>query len=610
MYNGMSRGIAKMILGLFLGLAAHSAMAQEVVTIPSYTPTIGAISTFRTEKSIETDMSIWLEKPSSIMRGDFLQQMMVVSKDEQAVRMRWSLSSDVPAKATGNYDLNSQYKTTLDLYGVEQLEFETDLNGFPFSLIGFDSIRQNMQDKIASSFGNRPVPEGSVLSSLVKKLDNNPSVLTDILVPEAGLLARGQWYKSASLKVGDQWQASRDDDINGTAVNIVTTSLLESVDHSTQTAVITWDEISDKEALTKASQPGIDAMIAASKERAAKLTTDQLAVIKSASSRRLGRSVVSLVDGSTIEVTETLTTQLGGLKTTTVTHVKREDGISSDLAAKSPRNPVSGAIQPVSPNWQNASNLEQTLKELKSNDKDTQGKQAGVEQLLGSATVPAKPDKILLTTLPEKVKYSEPVALKISSAAVMKSPISYGYELKIILQPESSALFGAFTKAAIGQKTQLRIDGETISEPVVMSPIVDGTVQISGDDKDTLDAMARHLLSPDAHIEVQAIPEALPLQVENATASKLDSGGVAVNIVLTPQSAALYKDFTRQAVGRAIELRVNSQVMGSMVLKDENATGKIQLTDGSSTQEQSEYFASLLPDATVEVIVIIKPPTQ
>lgn len=608
MYNG-SRGTARIILSLLLGLATHSAMAQEVVIIPAYTPTIGAISTFRTEKSIETDMSIWLEKPSITMRGDFLQQMMVVSKDEQAVRVRWSLSSDVPAKAAGNYDLNSQYKTTLDLYGVRQLEFETDLNGFPFSLIGFDSIRQNMQDKIASFFGNGPVPKGSALSSLMKKLDNNPSLLTDILVPEARLLARGQWYKRASLKVGDQWQASRDDDINGTAVNIVTTSLLESVDHSTQTAVITWDEISDKEALTKASQPGIDAMIAASKERAAKLTTDQLATIKSASSRRLGRSVVSLVDGSTTEVTETLTTQLGGLKTTTVTHVKREDGISSDLAAES-RNPVSGAMQPVPPNWQNPTNLEQMLNEPKSNDKDTQGKQAGVEQLLGSATAPAKPNKTLPTTLPEKVKYSEPVALKISSATVMKSPISYGYELKIILQPESSALFGAFTKAAIGQKTQLRVDGETISEPVVMSPIVDGRVQISGDDKDKLDAMARHLLSPDAHIEVQAIPEALPLQVENATASKLGSGGVAVDIVLSPQSAALYRDFTRQAVGRAIELRVNSQVMGSMMLKDENATGKIQLTDGSSTQEQSESFASLLPDATVEVIVIIKPPTQ
>ena len=70
---------------------AGVAQAAESVTVPRYQPEIGTVQTYRIQKTTETDMSLWFDKPeaaSMVMRGDFRQQAAVVSRDDKSMRMR------------------------------------------------------------------------------------------------------------------------------------------------------------------------------------------------------------------------------------------------------------------------------------------------------------------------------------------------------------------------------------------------------------------------------------------------------------------------------------------------------------------------------------------
>jgi SecD/SecF fusion protein len=71
----------------------------------------------------------------------------------------------------------------------------------------------------------------------------------------------------------------------------------------------------------------------------------------------------------------------------------------------------------------------------------------------------------------------------------------------------SGKLFAALTQANIGRKFALRIDGQSVSEPVIREPIFGGTGQISGHFtvQQARDTTAR-LLSGKSKLEMEIVP--------------------------------------------------------------------------------------------------------
>ncbi|WZB72874.1 hypothetical protein WJ968_18610 [Achromobacter xylosoxidans] len=120
-----------------VALCAVPVLAAERVDIPGYEARAGAQYRYRVQKTTETDMSSWPGAPVAapvVMRGDFLLSATVLTRDEAGLRMRWDLSADLPADATGGagaYPLNALYGGTLAAYGLRQLEIDTDPTGTP-----------------------------------------------------------------------------------------------------------------------------------------------------------------------------------------------------------------------------------------------------------------------------------------------------------------------------------------------------------------------------------------------------------------------------------------------------------------------------------------------
>ena len=127
-------------------LCAVPVLAAERVDIPGYEARAGAQYRYRVQKTTETDMSSWPGAPVAapvVMRGDFLLSATVLTRDEAGLRMRWDLSADLPADATGGagaYPLNALYGGTLAAYGLRQLEIDTDPTGTPTAVPGADAI--------------------------------------------------------------------------------------------------------------------------------------------------------------------------------------------------------------------------------------------------------------------------------------------------------------------------------------------------------------------------------------------------------------------------------------------------------------------------------------
>lgn len=80
--------------------------------------------------------------------------------------------------------------------------------------------------------------------------------------------------------------------------------------------------------------------------------------------------------------------------------------------------------------------------------------------------------------------------------------------VSITFDAASTEAFAAFTRDNVGRNTVVRIDGEDVMRAIIREPILEGTVQISGnmtmaDAKD----LAARLTSGDAVIEVALVAE-------------------------------------------------------------------------------------------------------
>jgi preprotein translocase subunit SecD len=72
------------------------------------------------------------------------------------------------------------------------------------------------------------------------------------------------------------------------------------------------------------------------------------------------------------------------------------------------------------------------------------------------------------------------IVLAVATAKVGHDPFSAEPSVEVTLTPEASKAFGKVTIEHIGEVIQLWVDGELVSSPVVQSPILEGSLTISG----------------------------------------------------------------------------------------------------------------------------------
>ncbi|OAV56045.1 hypothetical protein A6U98_33515 [Rhizobium sp. WYCCWR10014] len=476
-------------------ILSHPAWSAGGIEIPGYAPATGVERSYRVQKATETDMSFWFDKsgtPPVTARGAFRQAMTVLSRDEDGMRVRWSLSADLPEGIAGladSYQMNLLYRNSLTAYGTATLELETDLNGNPRDLSGVDQIVAHMREVAANGPGGVPATPQSGVSDIIAKLETNPLQIVAALVPEAQLLATGQSYQAETMGIGQVSATSRDEDYGGVSVPVTSTWTLESTDPSARTATLSLSEEADAAAFSQSQQPAIANLMTGFAERAKGLTSDQLASVKRASKNRSVELVVSLNDGSTLEASEIVTVEAGGTILRTYSHIQRED------------MPASLQLPAVL-----------TAKDLQTPDLHIEplpSAKAGPGILDELSTPPAPPtasQEAAVAADDDAAKAIAPVSLEVKSAEVTLSPMSYDHGLNIVLTPESAATFRDFTQAVLGRQTQMLINDKVVMEPWMREQIMDGRIVLAGTDRKDLEAMAEQLRVPGAKILVRLRP--------------------------------------------------------------------------------------------------------
>ncbi|ACI53398.1 hypothetical protein Rleg2_0096 [Rhizobium leguminosarum bv. trifolii WSM2304] len=469
------------------------AWSDDGVTIPGYAPATGVERGYSVQKATETDMSFWFDNSAASVtaRGVFHPRMTVLSRDETGMRVRWSLNAELPEGTTGpadSYQMNLLYRNSLAAYGTSTLELETDLNGFPSNPVGVDRILAHMREMAANGPGGAAAPPDNGVNGIIGKIEQNPLLIVTALVPEAQLLATGQFYQDQLMQIGQAEAASRTEDYNGVNVPVTSTWTLESTDATSRTATLSVSEEFDPAALSRSQEPATAKMMAAFPERVKNLTAEQLASIKRAGKTRSVKFVVSLDDGSAVEATEIVSVTTGGFALRTYTHILRED-----MPARLPLPAVLTAKVLQTPDLH-----VEPLPSAKA--------EPGILDELSTRPSPAESQETPVATENDVGEAIAPVSLEVKSAEVARSAISYDRGLNIELTPESAAKFRDFTQAALGRQTQLLINDQVVMEPWMREPIMDGRIVLAGTDGKDLEAMAEQLKVPGASIVVRLRP--------------------------------------------------------------------------------------------------------
>ncbi|MFK3781512.1 SecDF P1 head subdomain-containing protein [Agrobacterium sp. NPDC089420] len=471
-------------------MAVSRAEAAESVTVPPYEPAVGAELHYRVQKTTESDMSLWFDRPeasSAVMRGDFRQSATVLSRDEEGMRMKWRLSADVPPDATGaadSYAMNAMFRNSLAAYGVAELEFDADPSGAPTALVGADRIIANMEMLLSASASD------NTAARMLQTVKGNPLVVIDVLAPESMILALGQSSEAFTTDIGQEWTVAGNEELKGTLVPTSTVWKLEAADKARQTATFSATVTYDPAALLQSQQSSIDSMIASFSDRAKQLTDAQLAQVRSAGKSRTVTYVNSTRDGSTIEVLENTVASVGGMKVTVATHIWRED---------------QPPVLPAPHAWTAETLSSQRVEPLPENNTQASIDLDQYRAKADADTVSSPSQNDGGKTAADGVGDIAPISLKVAKVKTLVDP-SAGPAVEIVLTPESAKSFEDFTRAALGQKTQLLVDGDVVFEPVVREPIVDGNVTINGLDSAQALAIDQKLSSSEATIIVRLVP--------------------------------------------------------------------------------------------------------
>ncbi|WP_379069453.1 hypothetical protein ACHMW4_03765 [Mesorhizobium sp. UC22_110] len=486
----------RLLIPLAVALGSHltligAAQAGESVTVPRYQPEIGTVHTYRIQKTTESDMSLWFDKPeatSMVMRGDFRQQTAVLSRDDKGMRMRWMLSAELPPASLSGADsfaMNPQYANSLAAYGVQQLELETDLTGYPTALVGSDQIIAHMASLVATSgAGGATVPTDSVASQMLQAVKDNPLRVVDVLIPEVITLSLGQASQEGTTEIGSAWTVKGDESVGDAIVPATSDWKFESADSVRRTATFSMKQSFDAAALQSAVNARVEKMIAGFGERASQLTDEQMARVRSSQKSRDLTLVVSLQDGSTVEALDSVMVNTAGTKLTIVTHIWRDDQLPAlpEPPAWKAKTVSAQSVSPLGQITTPPSDLKEFSGEAKSH-------------------APAKQQAAT-----EPPKAIAPISLKIAKAGTTRDPLYGETVVSVVLTPESTKVFGDFTRAAIGQKTQLLVGEKVILEPIVREPILQGMITINGFDAATAKSLAEQLSAPDAKIVVRLSP--------------------------------------------------------------------------------------------------------
>lgn len=471
-------------------MAAGPAHAAESVTVPPYEPAVGAELHYRVQKTTETDMSLWFDRPeasSAVMRGDFRQSATVLSRNDEGMRVKWRLSADIPPDAAGaadSYAMNAMFRNSLAAYGIKELEFDADPSGTPMTLLGADQIIANMEMLLATS-----APDNTA-SRMLQTVKGNPLVVIDVLAPESMILALGQSSEAFTTDIAREWTVAGNEELKGVLVPTSTVWKLEAADKIRQTATFSAKVTYDPAALLQSQQSSIDGMIASFADRAKQLTDAQLAQARGAGKSRTVTYVNSTRDGSTIEVLENTVASVGGMKVTMAVHIWREDQPPVLPAPHAwTAETLSGQrVEPLPENNTPASiDLDQYRPKSKADTASSPNQNDG-----GKTAADGGGD-------------IAPISLRVAKAKTSVDAAT-GPAVEIALTPESAKAFEDFTRAALGKKTQLLVNGDVIFEPVVREPITGGNVTINGLDSSQAEMVERQLSSSEATIIVRLAP--------------------------------------------------------------------------------------------------------
>jgi preprotein translocase subunit SecD len=110
---------------------------------------------------------------------------------------------------------------------------------------------------------------------------------------------------------------------------------------------------------------------------------------------------------------------------------------------------------------------------------------------------------LLLSALPISTSAEEIIVLNVVSARV-DHDVRTGKPLLAIKLDEASRLtFSTFSSTYVGSKTELRVDGKVIAEPVIREPITAGSLHIDlGDQPETANSLAEQVSRPGARVEM------------------------------------------------------------------------------------------------------------
>ncbi len=101
-----------------------------------------------------------------------------------------------------------------------------------------------------------------------------------------------------------------------------------------------------------------------------------------------------------------------------------------------------------------------------------------------------------------------PLSLPVLKAEATSDMATGQPVVSITFDAASTAAFATFTRDNVGKATVVRIDGEEIMRPIIREPIIEGTVQISGNmTKADAESLAARLTSGDSRIEVELVEE-------------------------------------------------------------------------------------------------------
>jgi preprotein translocase subunit SecD len=126
-----------------------------------------------------------------------------------------------------------------------------------------------------------------------------------------------------------------------------------------------------------------------------------------------------------------------------------------------------------------------------------------MRNLLGRAVAYAAILLLLLGALPISSLAEEMIVLNVVSTRVDHDVRTGNPLLAIKLDEASRRTFSTFSSTYVGSKTELRVDGKVIAEPVIREPITGGSLEIYlGDQTERANNLAEQLSKPGAKVEV------------------------------------------------------------------------------------------------------------